>query len=132
MKRNAVIPFCLVVLCLLTACQATPQLEASDLIGVWVQDGEYPFFFVDEDGRYYYTPQNARENAFMFGTYVLEGNTITITGDEDSPECAMESMTWEVEIVDEDNLIFTPIEVNCVQWEGVAGTGGYPFSRFMP
>lgn len=129
MKRNAVIPFCLVLLCLLTACQPTPQIEASDLIGVWVQEGGWPFFFVDEDGRYYYSAENRREEAFLFGTYQLEGNTITITGDAASEDCAMESMTWEVEVVDEDNLIFTPIDIDCAAWEGVEGE--YPFARFQ-
>ena len=39
-------------------------------------------------------------------------------------------MTWDVEVVDKDNMIFTPVGIGCPDWEGVYG--GYPFARFIP
>ncbi|MBN2555109.1 MAG: hypothetical protein JXA97_04140 [Anaerolineales bacterium] len=130
MKRKVVIRFCLLVMAMVAACQPTRPLDASDLYGVWVQSGTFMFFIVDEDGRYYYSAANSRDIADQFGTYRIEGNSITITADADSPDCATYSMTWDVEVVDTDNLIFTPVEIGCPDWEGVSGD--YPFARFSP
>ena len=48
-----------------------------------------------------------------FGTYQLEGRTVNVQNDDESPLCAGYSASLHIELIDSDKLVLTLIESDC-------------------
>ena len=114
MRKSGIVVLCLCVVGLITACQQTGTISVDELHGIWVEEAGWPYLILDEDGTYYWSPGATSDNPIEFGEFRVDGTRIIMEGDTDSPNCATYSMTYEVEIVDEDTLKFTPaVEFKC-------------------
>jgi hypothetical protein len=115
MRKSGILVLCLIGVGLLTACQQTATITVDELHGIWVDESGFPYLILDEDGTYYWTlGTTTRSNPLEFGEFRVDGNRIIMEADTDSPNCATYSMTYEVEVVDEDMLKFTAaVEFEC-------------------
>ena len=128
-KTSIALVICLSALSLISSCQPTESIAVDDLIGVWVETLPPSGFhlFINEDGTWVYSPPNNPEHPDMFGTYQLEGTTMNVQNDEESPRCAGYSTSFQTVLIDSDKLVFTMIESDCPDW-----TEGSTFYRFSP
>ena len=112
-----VLVLCLFVLCLITACQPTESTSVDNVAGVWERDTGYPFLFLNEDGTFdfsYSKSSDGPENPYEFGSYELEGSTLTFHADDRSPGfCAGTTASVHLEFLEEDKVRFTLIEDEC-------------------
>ena len=138
MKKSAIVVLCLFGVGLLTACQQTATITVDDLYGVWVEGLGVRYLILDEDGTYYLTPGATRVNPYEFGQFRLDGTTIAMEADKNSENCATYGHTYEVELVDENGLVFFEKEIECPLATGPLGAGvrrppdAVGWSRFEP
>jgi hypothetical protein len=129
MKNSSVIVLCLYALCLITACQPVESITVDEISGVWRSESGVPFLFLNEDGTFSQAASNNPENPFVFGQWQLEGTTVTLHADDESPFCAGYSVTTQVEFIEEDKFKVILIKDDCP--EG-GGKGEEIWLRFSP
>lgn len=120
---------CLLAISLITSCQPMESIAVEDIIGVWIEDDPDGFhLFLNEDGTFIYSPPNSLEDPYGFGKYQLEGTTMNVQNDDESPWCTGYSTTLHTELIDSDKLVFTKLEGDCPDWS----EGGITFYRITP
>lgn len=127
MKKAWFFAFCIFVSIGLTACQGSSGLKPEDLYGVWKQDGVTLYFILEEGANFKISQTSSGTAPLQFGMFTLDGNSITITDDDGSP-CSGFSDTWEIEVIDKDSMVYTPVDIHCPEWEGISGD--FLFTRY--
>ena len=118
MKNSTMFVLCLFTLGLITACQPVESITVDEISGVWRSESGIPFMFLNEDGTFFQSASNSPENAFVFGQWQLEGTTLTIHADDESPFCAGYSASTQVEFIDEDKFKSILIKDDCPESGG--------------
>ena len=109
---------CLFTLGLITACQPVESITVDEISGVWRSESGIPFMFLNEDGTFSQAASNNPENPFVFGQWQLEGTTLTIHADDESPFCAGYSASTQVEFIEEDKFKNILINNDCPEGGG--------------
>lgn len=128
---STVLALCLLMI-LLAACQSA--LQPPDLVGVWTDRDRLTYMQFDSDGTWMiaetYERLSASSTALNFGPYHLEGRLLTIETNEESGYCRSAAATYEVELSEQEELIFTLVDDPCAG-RGQDLTRG-PFERYSP
>ena len=119
MKNSSVIVLCLFTLSLITACQPVESITVDEISGVWRSESGGHFLFLNEDGTFFQAASNSPENPFVFGQWQLEGTTLTIHADDESPFCAGYSASTQVEFIEEDKFKSIGIKDDCPESGGL-------------
>ncbi len=104
-------------LLLLSGCTPqTPSITDKDLIGTWKEQATPYYLQFNQDGTYSFAVAiaNLGDNPdFEVGQFRLEGELLTFVSSDESPDCASESGTYEVQLTEKGLLKFTLREDPC-------------------
>jgi hypothetical protein len=101
--------------------------SADDIIGVWqLGSGDFTIFFqFAEDGTYQTAQRvvnNLKDNPQQLGLFTLESGLLTLVTSNDSPYCAGQSGTYEVRLIDQDQISLfhqeDPCTIRSEYWVG--------------
>lgn len=101
--------------------------SAEDIIGVWqLGSGDFAIFFqFSEDGTYQTAQRvinNLQDNPQQLGKFSLEAGLLILVTSEESPYCAGQSGTYEVRLLDQDQISLfhreDPCTIRSEYWVG--------------
>jgi hypothetical protein len=103
--------------------------NTEDIIGVWkLGSGDFAVFFqFSEDGTYQTAQRvvnNLHDSPQQMGQFTLEAGLLTLVTSEESPYCAGQSGTYEVRLLDQDQISLLHREDPCtIRSEYWVGSG---------
>ena len=109
----SLLAFC--VLLLAGACQTDPGITRADLIGTWDRPDDSITY--NDDGTYRVgVPFGGVDKiTAQVGQFRLEGRLLTFKTSDDSAFCAGLDGSYEVEMVEQDELLLTLREDDCLE-----------------
>jgi hypothetical protein len=130
------------ILVALISCQSASINLEEYLIGLWQQDGSRVVCQFNGDGTFRCADKDLlEERPFDVGKYQLEGTVLTFISSEESRYCPGKSGAYELELTEEQRLLFTQINTDeCSTRSRNMFSGGsrggkstdYPWSRISP
>ena len=114
----------------------TPVLATSvdDIIGIWqFGSGDTAIFHqFDKDGTYRTAQRvvtNLQDSPQQLGEFTLEGGSLILVASDESPACAGQSGTYEVQLLEGGRISFVLLEDQCATRSGYwMGAGLEPLS----
>jgi len=109
---QSLLAFC--VLLLAGACQTDPGITRADLIGTWDRPDDSITY--NDDGTYRVGVPSGGVDIItaQVGQFRLEGRLLTFKTSDDSAFCAGLDGSYEVEMVERDELLLTLREDDCL------------------
>ena len=104
--------------------------SVDDIIGVWqFGSGDTAIFHqFDEDGTYRTAQRvvtNLQDSPQQLGEFTLEGGSLILVASDDSPACAGQSGTYEVHLLEQDQISFLLQEDPCTMRTDYWMRGGW-------
>lgn len=101
--------------------------SADDIIGIWqLGSGDFAVFFQFDEDSTYQTAQrvvtNLQDSPQQFGQFTLETGLLTFVTNDESPYCAGQSGTYEVQLLEQDQISLflreDPCTIRSEYWVG--------------
>ena len=69
--------------------------------------------YLNEDGTFVISGSVGTDDPWDFGQYEFDGKTLTVHADDESLSCPGDTDIYEVELINEDTLKLTTVDIQC-------------------
>lgn len=99
------------------ATDTSEETTSERLYGVWITTGEFVYMSFNEDGSYEVAYEVARfgTDPLEFGTFTVDGDVLTFSGDPNSPHCWVSTGTYKATFPSETELDLRLIQDRCAE-----------------